>query len=133
MGWATTGWPKVRAGLPPCPPGPERLTDRARPGLAADRLSARGVAHRRSCDRADQTGFVGIADGLGAIAGARLGEDPVDVGFHGGVADVKALRDLGVAEAGREPVEHFGFAGGEPAGRVRSTCVWASGMRLGVV
>jgi hypothetical protein len=29
--------------------------------------------------------LVGVADGLGAVAGACLGEDPVDVGFE--VAD----------------------------------------------
>ena len=65
-----------------------------------------------------QAGLVGVADGLGAVAGAGLGEDPVDVGFHGGVADEELLGDLGVAEAGGEQGEDFGFAGGEPGGQL---------------
>ena len=49
--------------------------------------------------------LVGVADGLGAVAGAGLGEDPVDVRLDGGVAEVEAPGDLGVAQAGGEQGE----------------------------
>jgi hypothetical protein len=40
--------------------------------------------------------LVGVADGLGAVAGAGFVEDPVDVGLDGGVAEDQLVCDLGV-------------------------------------
>ena len=38
--------------------------------------------------------LVGVADGLGAVAGAGFVEDPVDVGLDGGVAEDELVCDL---------------------------------------
>src|SRR5580704_17204413 len=64
-----------------------------------------------------QTVLVGVPDGLRAVPDAGLGEDPVDVGLHRGVAEVEALGDLGVAQYRGEQAEDFGLADGEPVGR----------------
>jgi hypothetical protein len=48
---------------------------------------------------------VGVADGLGAVAGADLGEHVVDVALYRCLADEQALGDLGVGQAGRDQGE----------------------------
>lgn len=43
-----------------------------------------------------QAVFVGVADGLGAISCASLGEEVVDVCLHGRVADDESFSDFSV-------------------------------------
>jgi hypothetical protein len=69
---------------------------------------------------------VGVAGGLGAVAGADLGEHVVDVAFYRCLADEQVLGDLGVGQAGRDQGEDLGLAGGEAVGEGRRR-----GMRLG--
>ena len=66
--------------------------------------------------------LVGVADGLGAVAGAGLLEDVVDVGLDGGGADDERGGDFGVGEAGGDQLEDFDFAGGELVGERRVLC-----------
>src|SRR5579859_3858793 len=65
-------------------------THSARPRMTGERAV--------SLNRGGQAVLVGVPDGLGPVAGAGLGEDPVDVGLDRGVAEVEALADLGVAQ-----------------------------------
>ena len=67
--------------------------------------------------RRRQAMLIGEPDGLGAVAGACLGEDPVDVSLDRGVAQEETLGNLGVAQARGEEGEHLGLAGGEPRRR----------------
>src|SRR5262249_57297009 len=82
--------------------------------------------------------LAGVPDGLGPIARARLGEDPVDVGLDRGVAQEQALGDLGVAQARREKGQHLGLTRGEPvrpwpraAGLLRCRTSSRTGARTG--
>jgi hypothetical protein len=50
---------------------------------------------------------VGVADGLGAVAGADLGQQVVDMALHRGLADDQAFRDLGVGQARRDERQHL--------------------------
>jgi len=54
--------------------------------------------------------LVGVADRLGAVAGADLRQQVVDVALHRGLADHEAGRDLGVGQADGDEGEHFCFA-----------------------
>src|ERR1017187_9070858 len=96
------------------------------------RLYACYGADRRS--RFTEWGSPGGADRrtgrLGRGPGAGFGEDPVDVGLHGRVAEVEALGDLGVAQARGEEGEYLGFTGGEPIGRFLAGAGWVCGRRL---
>ena len=60
--------------------------------------------------------LVGVADGLGAVACAGLGEDVIDVRFDGCAADHERGGDLGVGEAGGDEFEDFDLAGGRVVG-----------------
>ena len=57
--------------------------------------------------------LVRVADGLGAVACARLLEDAVDVGLDGGGADDERGRYLCVGKAGGDQLEDFDFSGCE--------------------
>src|SRR5580765_5700524 len=64
-----------------------------------------------------QSVLVGVVDGLGAVAGAGLCEDVVDVGFDRGVAEDQLAGDLEVGQAGADEGQDFGFSGGERVGQ----------------
>ena len=76
-------------------------TNSARPGCPVN-VVMRNVSPPAedavSLNRGGQAVLVGVSDGLGPVAGAGLGEDPVDVGSDRGVAQAEALADLGVAQ-----------------------------------
>jgi HAD superfamily hydrolase (TIGR01509 family) len=56
--------------------------------------------------------LVGVADGLCTVTCAGLGEDVVDVGLDGRVADDERGGDFGVRQAGRDQPEDLSFARG---------------------
>jgi hypothetical protein len=57
-----------------------------------------------------QTVLVGVAHSLGAVAGAGLVEDPVDVGLDGGAAEDELVCDLAVRQAGGDQLEYLDLA-----------------------
>jgi hypothetical protein len=61
----------------------------------------------------DESVFVGVDDGLDAVAEAEFGEDVGDVGFDGGVAEDELLGDFGVGVSSCEQEQHLGFSGRE--------------------
>ena len=71
-------------------------------GMAGRCGSAQGGAGRPARRTAVlcQAVLVGVAHGLGAVAGAGFVEDPVDVGLDGCVAEYELVGDLAVREAG---------------------------------
>jgi endonuclease/exonuclease/phosphatase family metal-dependent hydrolase len=60
----------------------------------------------------------GVADGSGAVGGPGLGEDPVDVGFHGVGAEVQLSGDVGVGLAPGDHGQDLGFPLGQPVGQL---------------
>src|ERR1035437_4017976 len=57
-----------------------------------------------------QAVLVCVANGLGAVAGAGLVEDPVDVGLDCGAAEEQRVCDLGVRLPGGDQLEHLDLA-----------------------
>lgn len=51
-----------------------------------------------------------VGNQLRSVPHAGLGEDVVDVAFHGGLGDVKSAGNLGVRQACRDVGHHLGFA-----------------------
>ena len=79
-----------------------------------------GDGHRVQASRdPGQAVGVGVDDGLGAVAGADLGEDVVDVALDRGGGDHEALGDLGVGQALGDQGQDLDLARGEVVGRVR--------------
>jgi len=60
-----------------------------------------------------------VVDGLGAVAGADLGEDVVDVAFDCGVAEDELAGNLGVGPACGDEGQHLDLARGQAIGRSR--------------
>src|SRR5437588_2202056 len=63
-----------------------------------------------SADPLCQAVLVGVAHGLGAVAGAGLVEDTVDVGLDGRVAEDQLVRALAVGESGGDQLEQLKYA-----------------------
>src|SRR5690242_12379929 len=69
----------------------------------------------RSGGRRDEAGFVGVDDGLDAVAQAELLQDLGHVGLGGRLADHQLAADLRVGQAADEQVEHLALARGQLA------------------
>jgi hypothetical protein len=65
------------------------------------------------CPGLDEAALVREDDGLDAVAEVELGEDPTDVGLHGGLRDDELGGDLLVGEAPRHEQQHLVLALGE--------------------
>ena len=60
-----------------------------------------------------QSGLVGEYDGLYPVAEAQLGEDPAEVAFDGGLADVEGGGDLAVGHSLGDVDQDLPFAAGQ--------------------
>src|SRR4051794_31076037 len=71
--------------------------------------------------RFDESGLVGVDDGLCSVAEVEFGVDACDVGLDGRVADDELRGDLGVGVAAGDELEYLELARGEflQAGGVR--------------
>ena len=54
---------------------------------------------------------MGEHDGLHPVVQLEFGEDPADVGLHGGLGQHESVRDLRVRVAGRDLDQHLAFGG----------------------
>ena len=70
------------------------------------------VSSSGGCAWGDDSVFVGLDDGLGAVAEPELLKDACDMGLRRCLADYERVADLGVRESAGEQSEHFSFARG---------------------
>ena len=61
----------------------------------------------------DEPVVVGEDDGLDAVAEFEFGQDPAEVGLHGGLGEYEAGGDFLVGSSRGDLAEHLPFAGGE--------------------
>jgi peptidoglycan/LPS O-acetylase OafA/YrhL len=78
-------------------------------------LPAMSLLRRRESS-GGQAVLVGVPDGLGAVAHAGLGEQPVDVRLDRHLADEQPPGDLPVRQPGPDQAEHLDLTGGQRPG-----------------
>jgi uncharacterized protein (TIRG00374 family) len=61
----------------------------------------------------DEPVLVGEDDGLDAVAEFEFGQDPAEVGFHGGLGEYEAAGDFLVGSSRGDLAEYLPFAGGQ--------------------